>query len=156
MGAENRLHRRFFEGVGDPDLDSHFSTRSIFTVVPAGFETPEALLQRPLIHFDWGRPTPLDITWATWARAAALKQLDVAKGIRFSEESHAIQAAIAGQGVALLSLVLIQEELKLGVLESRLTPVLDGYAYYVVSTVRATTTPAAATVETWLLEQAAT
>jgi LysR family glycine cleavage system transcriptional activator len=118
--------------------------------------TPEALLQRPLIHFDWGRPTPLDITWATWARAAALKQLDVAKGIRFSEESHAIQAAIGGQGVALLSLVLIQEELKLGVLESRLTPVLDGYAYYVVRPMRATTTPAAATVETWLLEQAAT
>ncbi|HEY5761028.1 MAG TPA: LysR substrate-binding domain-containing protein [Steroidobacter sp.] len=117
--------------------------------------TTQALLQRTLIHFDWGRPTSLDVTWSTWARAAGLPQLDVGAGIRFSEESHAIQAAIAGQGVALLSLVLIQEELKLGVLESHLTPVLDGYAYYVVRPLRATTTPAATTVETWLLAQAA-
>lgn len=115
----------------------------------------QTLLQRTLIHFDWGRSTPLDITWATWARAAALGQLDVAAGIRFSEESHAIQAAIAGQGVALLSLVLIQEELKLGVLESRLTPVLDGHAYYVVRPQRATRSAAASAVETWLLEQTA-
>jgi LysR family glycine cleavage system transcriptional activator len=116
----------------------------------------QALLQRTLIHFDWARPTSLDLSWSAWARAAGLPQLDVAAGIRFSEESHAIQAAIAGQGVALLSLVLIQEELKLGVLESRLTPVLDGHAYYVVRPLRATTTPAATTVEAWLLEQAST
>jgi LysR family glycine cleavage system transcriptional activator len=118
--------------------------------------TLQALLQRTLIHFDWARPTSLDLTWSAWARAAGLAQLDVAAGIRFSEESHAIQAAIAGQGVALLSLVLIQEELKLGVLESRLTPVLDGHAYYVVRPQRATATPAATTVEAWLLEQAST
>jgi LysR family glycine cleavage system transcriptional activator len=114
----------------------------------------QSLLQRPLLHFDWARPASLDLSWSAWARAAGLPQLDVASGIRFSEESHAIQAAIAGQGVALLSLVLIQEELKLGLLESRLQPILEGYAYYVVRPLRATRSPAAATVENWLLQEA--
>jgi LysR family glycine cleavage system transcriptional activator len=115
----------------------------------------QALLQRTLIHFDWARPTSLDLTWSAWARAAGLPQLDVTAGIRFSEESHAIQAAIAGQGVALLSLVLIQEELKLGLLESHLMPVLDGHAYHVVRPLRATQSTAMSKVEGWLLAQAA-
>ena len=112
------------------------------------------LSQRTLIHFDWARSTALDVTWPAWARAAGLPDLDVEAGIRYSDESHAIQAAIAGQGVALLSLVLIQEELKLGLLEARLAPVLDGHAYYVVRPLRATGSAAASTVETWLLGQA--
>jgi len=112
----------------------------------------QALLQRTLIHFDWSQPVSLDLSWSAWARAADMPQLDVAAGIRFSEESHAIQAAIAGQGVALLSLVLIQEELKLGLLESRLAPTLDGYAYYLVRPLRATSSAAASTVANWLLE----
>ena len=115
----------------------------------------QELSHRTLIHFDWARPAPLHLTWSTWARAAGMPDLNVDAGIRYSDESHAIQAAIAGQGVALLSLVLIQEELKLGLLESRLAPVLDGYAYYVVRPLRVTESSAAATVETWLLGQAA-
>lgn len=116
----------------------------------------QELSQRTLIHFDWARSTSLDLTWSTWARAAGLPDLDVEAGIRYSDESHAIQAAIAGQGVALLSLVLIQEELKLGLLESRLTPVLEGHAYYVVRPLRATGSTPTSTVETWLLDQAST
>jgi LysR family glycine cleavage system transcriptional activator len=120
-----------------------------------GVTSKQALLQRTLIHFDWARPTSLDLSWSAWARAAGLPDLDVEAGIRYSDESHAIQAAIAGQGVALLSLVLIQQELKLGLLESRLTPMLEGNAYYVVRPARATRSATASTVETWLLEQAA-
>lgn len=114
------------------------------------------LSQRTLIHFDWAQPAPLQPTWSTWARAAGMPELSVDSGIRYSDESHAIQAAIAGQGVALLSLVLIQEELKLDLLESRLAPVLDGYAYYVVRPQRATRSLEVSIVATWLLEQAAT
>jgi LysR family glycine cleavage system transcriptional activator len=112
------------------------------------------LSRRTLIHFDWEQPLPVDLTWAAWARAAQLPELNTEAGIRFSDESHAIQAAVAGQGVALLSLVLIEQELKLGVLESRLTPVLEGLAYYLVRSERATHDDAASIVEAWLIEQA--
>jgi LysR family transcriptional regulator, glycine cleavage system transcriptional activator len=113
------------------------------------------LSRRTLIHFDWEQPLPVDLTWAAWARAAQLPDLNTEAGIRFSDESHAIQAAVAGQGVALLSLVLIEQELKLGVLESQLEPVLDGLAYYIVRPERSTHDGAAAIVEAWLIEQAA-
>jgi LysR family glycine cleavage system transcriptional activator len=112
------------------------------------------LSRRTLIHFDWEQPLPVDLTWTAWARAAQLPELNTEAGIRFSDESHAIQAAVAGQGVALLSLVLIEQELKLGVLESRLTPVLEGLAYYLVRSERATHDDAASIVEAWLIEQA--
>ena len=45
------------------------------------------------------------------------KDLDTHSGIRFSEENHAIQAAVAGQGVAYLSLVLVREETHTKLLE---------------------------------------
>jgi LysR family glycine cleavage system transcriptional activator len=118
--------------------------------------TADDLTRRALIHFDWEQPLPIDLTWAAWRRAAQLPDLSTESGIRFSDESHAIQAAVAGQGVALLSLVLIEQELKLGVLEARLEPVLDGLAYYIVRPrrERATADSAAAIVEAWLIEQA--
>jgi LysR family glycine cleavage system transcriptional activator len=112
------------------------------------------LTSRTLIHFDWEQPLPVDLTWAAWARAAQLAELNTEAGIRYSDESHAIQAAVAGQGVALLSLVLIEQELKLGLLESRLDPVLDGLAYYIVRTERAVADSTALVVEAWLIEQA--
>jgi LysR family glycine cleavage system transcriptional activator len=123
-----------------------------------GVATAADLSRRTLIHFDWEQPLPVDLTWAAWARAARLSELNAEAGIRFSDESHAIQAAVAGQGVALLSLVLIEQELKLGVLESRLEPVLDGLAYYIVrpegQRERAVPDSAASIVEAWLIEQA--
>ena len=117
--------------------------------------TATDLADRPLIHFEWEQTSPVDLTWAAWARAAALPNFNADAGIRYSDESHAIQAAVAGQGVALLSLVLIQEELKMGLLEARLTPILEGLAYYVVRPASGTRSQAASIVESWLLEQAA-
>jgi LysR family glycine cleavage system transcriptional activator len=119
-----------------------------------GVASAADLSRRPLIHFDWEQPLPVDLTWAAWARAAQLPELNTEAGIRYSDESHAIQAAVAGQGVALLSLVLIERELKLGVLESGLEPVLDGLAYYIVRPERAVHDSAAPIVEAWLIEQA--
>lgn len=117
--------------------------------------TAADLVDRPLIHFEWEQASPVDLTWAAWARAAALPHFNADAGIRYSDESHAIQAAVAGQGVALLSLVLIQEELKMGLLEARLTPILEGLAYYVVRPANGARSQAASIVESWLLEQAA-
>jgi LysR family glycine cleavage system transcriptional activator len=76
------------------------------------------ILRHPLIHFDWHRPLPVALTWEAWTRAAGCTDLDLNVGIRYSEESHAIQAAVAGQGVALLSLALVREEMNMGLLEA--------------------------------------
>ncbi|KEY57117.1 LysR substrate-binding domain-containing protein [Serratia sp. DD3] len=108
----------------------------------------------PLIHFDWHRPLPVDLTWAEWARATGRKPSDLSAGSRYSEESHAIQATIAGQGVALLSLLLIEEELRLGVLEIVGEPALKGMSYHLLKSNQRPASEAIATVENWLLRVA--
>lgn len=107
--------------------------------------------QWPLIHFDWHRPLPLDLTWAAWARKAGREPLDLPAGVRYSEESHAIQAAVAGQGVALLSLLLVEEELRLGLLQVVAEPTLPAMSYYLLKPDQGRISDAATAVEGWLM-----
>jgi LysR family glycine cleavage system transcriptional activator len=50
--------------------------------------------------------------------------------LAFTDESHAIQAAIAGQGVALLSLLLVADELASGALVQPFDTMLEGGRYF--------------------------
>jgi LysR family transcriptional regulator, glycine cleavage system transcriptional activator len=117
---------------------------------------PQDILRHPLIHFDWHRPPAAALTWEGWARVAGITNLDTTAGIRYSEESHAIQAALAGQGVALLSLELVQEEMRMGLLESSIGPVVEGLAYHVLRPAQGAIPEAASIVEAWLLRMAST
>jgi LysR family glycine cleavage system transcriptional activator len=97
-----------------------------------GISDPGQLRAATLIHFEWklsGRETPV---WRRWFAAAGLRTVDPAAGVTFSDESHAIQAAVAGQGVALLSLVLVSDELASGALVQPFGPVVPGYRYHLV------------------------
>lgn len=97
-----------------------------------GLASPAELARHRLIHFDWSRDLPERPTWPLWLRRARLRHPDAQRGLRFSEESHAIQAAIAGQGVALLGATLIRDELRRGVLVAPFGPSLDGPRYHLL------------------------
>lgn len=112
--------------------------------------------QWPLIHFDWHRPPSVDLTWNAWARRTGRKPSDLSGGIRYSEESHAIQAAVAGQGIALLSLVLVEDELRIGLLKIVAEPALEGMSYHLVKPAQRPISNAVSTVEDWLLRVATT
>ncbi|TEA78926.1 LysR substrate-binding domain-containing protein [Allopusillimonas ginsengisoli] len=112
---------------------------------------PGSTLDWPLIHFDWEQPMPIDLTWSAWAKAAGIAMPGTETGIRYSEESHAIQAAVAGQGVALLSQVLVHDELSLGLLQVCAHTHLDGLSYYVVRPEHERQPAQATIVESWLL-----
>jgi LysR family transcriptional regulator, glycine cleavage system transcriptional activator len=132
-------------------LDDHFAA----VASPALAATlPRNAARWPLIHFDWDRPPPLELTWAAWARASGRQPSALSAGIRYSEESHAIQAVLAGQGVALLSLRLVEEELRMGLLRIVAEPRLRGMSYHLVQSQRRRTGAAAATVKGWLLHTA--
>lgn len=97
-----------------------------------GWRTIETLSDATLIHFDWGpEAMKRDIpTWRSWATKANLARvIDVNDGIAFNDESNAIQAAIAGQGIALLSRTLLAKELAAGTLIEPFGPVLEGMQY---------------------------
>ncbi|WP_156397993.1 MULTISPECIES: LysR substrate-binding domain-containing protein [unclassified Duganella] len=108
--------------------------------------------RHPLIHFDWQRGLKSAITWDKWAKAAGIA-LDLSAGAHFSEESHAVQAAIAGQGVVLTALPLVREEIGMGLLEAPVGPVLGGFDFYVVRPEGDDPRDEVRAVEAWLLAQ---
>lgn len=102
--------------------------------------TPADLAAHRLIHFDWHRPAADRPTWPRWLKQAGLRHADARGGLRFSEESHAIQAAIAGQGVALLSRTLVEDDIARGMLVAPFGPELDAPAWRLLRRRDATST----------------
>jgi LysR family glycine cleavage system transcriptional activator len=117
--------------------------------------TPEDLARQTLIHFEWRRlrsDTPL---WPRWFAQAGLPQPKTRELI-FSDETHALQAAVSGEGVVLASLALTAEELKSGALHFPFGPILSGDPYQLVTPEEKLQDPLIAAVRSWLLEQART
>jgi LysR family transcriptional regulator, glycine cleavage system transcriptional activator len=81
--------------------------------------------------------------------------LDPEAGIIFNDESSAIQAAIAGQGVALLSLALVAAELASGALVQPFGPVLAGLRYDLVYPGRGRDPASVAVLRRWVMKLAA-
>lgn len=86
----------------------------------------------PLIDFRWSNPHPLNPTWERWHEQAGLPWEPPPGQLRFSDEGHAIQAAVAGQGVALLSLRLTRDDIAAGRLVQPFGPAIPGHVYHMV------------------------
>lgn len=107
-----------------------------------------------LIHFDWRHATDSRTlpTWRTWATRSGITSIDPERGIALNDESAAIQSAIAGQGVALLSLPLVEPELISGALVQPFGPVLEGRRYDLVFPAGADDRPTVVALRRWLAE----
>jgi LysR family glycine cleavage system transcriptional activator len=92
------------------------------------------LRKAPLIHFDWGRAfrDRNPPSWKRWAKAAGVSASSLEPALSFTDEIHAVQATIAGQGVGLLSSALIADEIARGTLIQPFGPTLEGYTYSLV------------------------
>jgi LysR family glycine cleavage system transcriptional activator len=76
--------------------------------------TPEDLRYHTLLHIQWKMESESAPNWRMWLRAAGYGDIDPDRGPRFSMESMAIQAAVDGQGVALISTALIEDDIAAG------------------------------------------
>jgi LysR family transcriptional regulator, glycine cleavage system transcriptional activator len=98
------------------------------------------LLDYPLIHFDWLHWDPEAPTWRLWLATARSVDPnlfsigDIARtcDLSFREELHAIDAVVVGQGIAILSDVVVSRELRCGTLIKAHTLSLPGYGFYLV------------------------
>ena len=99
-----------------------------------GLKRVSDLPKHQLIHADWQPGATAPATWSRWFREAGIAaprgRSMKAAGLSFSDETHAILAALAGHGVALLSLTLAAEELRSGALVQPFGPALDTGSYF--------------------------
>ena len=90
----------------------------------------------PLIHFDWFANDPTAPNWKRWFERASVNDPPAPQGcqiaLTFREELHAIEAVLAGQGVALCSDVIVADDLASGTLVKALDLALPGYGFYPV------------------------
>ena len=110
------------------------------------------LPQHALLHFQWQAALPDPPDWPRWGRQADLGHMDFQRGVVFSDEAHAIAAAVAGQGVALLNTALVADEWIQGALIQPFGPQLDGFAYHLVAPPETVRNPAFQALRSWLLD----
>lgn len=98
---------------------------------------PAELCRLPRIHYDWMKTDAEIPTWRRWWKAA--RELDPGLPrdaetcqLSFREESHAIAAVLAGQGVAICSDIILAPELKCGDLVKAHELALPGLGYYLL------------------------
>ena len=113
------------------------------------------LANQTMIHFEWRRQRRDNPTWARWFRTAGVEDLNAKTDLIFTDESQAIQAAIAGNGVALLSLTLIADELARGTLVQPLEPALtmNGFQYDLVYLPSAERSDRISALRTWIQKE---
>ena len=113
------------------------------------------LLRFPLIHYDWINRDPDAPTWRQWLAVARsidpdFNPLEKAWDLSFSEELHAIDAVIGGQGVAICSDVVVSNELRSGQLVKAHRLALPGYGFYLVSMPHSPQAPVIEAFSTWM------
>ena len=114
--------------------------------------TPADLARHTLIHTE----TKL-VTWAMWLEAAGVEDVDVHRGLRFNRADLALEAAIAGLGVALDNPMFAASHVDSGALvipfePSLALPKLGGY-YFVCRPEKAAL-PKVEAFRTWIIDAA--
>ena len=118
--------------------------------------TPKDLKNHHLLHVDWGDlniPLP---DWHMWTRKAGVEDIDLDHGPHFTVESMAIDAAINGNGVALVSHHAAAGDLQVGRLVRPFELVLQAdFSYWLVCPHEYLRRAKVKAFSDWLLEEAA-
>lgn len=93
------------------------------------------LRQHTLIHYYWPASESHPGTWRWWLDRArsqnpSVPELSECEQLTFREELHAIDAVLAGQGIAIIHEVLIAKELETGMLVRAIEPPGPGPGYF--------------------------
>ena len=124
-----------------------------------GLRRVQDLPKHRLIHCDWQPNARAPAVWPRWFEQAGLappkaRSRGAASGLSFSDETHALLAALAGQGVALLSLTLTAGERASGALVQPFGPALDTGSYFLAAAKGREREPAIRAVWRWIEAQA--
>ena len=118
---------------------------------------PEDLQRHRLLRQDWAADQPTWPDWGMWLRAAGVRNVDPTRGPEFASGSYGLMmdAALAGQGVALASSVLAADDIEAG----RLVKPFDfgmhqSLRYYLVGPEATADEPMTAAFREWAISEA--
>jgi LysR family glycine cleavage system transcriptional activator len=116
--------------------------------------TPADLKHHTLLHDEVSRHDESP-DWRNWLKAAGVEGIDFQRGPGFSDSSMVIEAAAAGQGVALAHRWLAAADLESGRVVMPFGPVVPSkFAYYLVSPLVVAEHRRVRLFREWLLEEA--
>jgi len=119
-------------------------------------QTPGDLKTHRLLHVDWGHLRGSLPDWRMWIKAVGIEGIDIDHGPHFTVESMAIEAAINGNGVALVSHHAVAEDLKAGRLVKPFNFALQAdFSYWLVCPHEYLRRAKVRVFCDWLLEEAA-
>ena len=120
------------------------------------YRGPQALFGVPLLHEDGPERDTSCPDWPAWLRASGVDLRVGEPGMRFNQSSLVIDAAMAGQGVGLGKLRLIEADLAAGRLVSPFgTPQPVEFSYFFAATPHKVRLARVALFRDWLLAEAA-
>lgn len=150
-------------GLGDwPDVTAHrlfadevYPVCSPRVLSEHPLDAPGDLKQHTLLHLEWSGQSVIWPDWPAWLRAAGIEDVDTTRGIHFTDFALCLQAAVAGQGIALGTTGAVADLLNDGRLvapfeKSITTP----FAYYIAYSDETLKRPEAAGFLNWILEEA--
>ncbi len=91
------------------------------------------VLRLPLVQYRWSGGSKAAPDWKRWAEMARLAPVAIDISQHFSEEIHAIDAALSGQGVVLASSILAGDDIASGKLMAVSETALPGRTFWAVS-----------------------
>ncbi len=114
---------------------------------------PEEIRRFTLLH-DIRLVEDCNTSWESWADYVGVDGLDLDHGMQYEQSDYAIQAAVAGQGVALGRISLIQRDLETGLL----VPLFDhklksSFSYYFVHPGEYSENPGLQLFKQWIIRQ---
>ncbi len=117
---------------------------------PVPLNKPEDLARHTLLH-DLVEPD----NWRIWLTAAGVKEIDPERGMRLGTGADALEAAIAGAGVALARRVIVRRDVEAGRLVIPFeVPMPKDFAFYVVYPEGSAKRPKVKAFRDWALAEA--
>lgn len=157
--GEAEIAIRYAKAIGDDYLSWRlFDDETVAVCSPAILPGPVKritfadLEAHTLIHFERARLQP---DWETWLKAFGAKLIRGGRSLRFTDYNMVLQAAIAGQGIALASRPLIQGAIETGLLIAPFGDGLrSGFGYNLITTLEMAERREAKVFVDWMENQA--
>lgn len=149
--------QRLFGETLTPVVSPLLAARAGDGSVPALLQ-PADLALHTLAEEDDQRPSAEYLSWRRWLREQGLAALQPRRWLYLNFTYQQIQAALAGQAVALARLALVSEQLQRGDLIEPFGPagrISSPYAYWLLQSRDSRNRPEVMLFSAWLLEQAA-